>query len=410
MSGPLRIALLAFRGNPRSGGQGVYVTRLATALTHLGHHVEVVAGPPYPELQPDVPLVPLPSLELYREEDPFRPVRPPRGPIDHLELVHMRTGGYPEPLAFTLRALRWLRRHPGRFDVVHDNQSLGYGLLGLLRLGLPVVSTVHHPITVDLRLELTKIRNPARRLAVRRWYGFWRMQRRVARRLPRLITVSEAAAADLAAAFDVPRSRIAVVPNGVDTTVFRPLPRAPRPAETIVVTTSADSALKGLPVLCEALAKVRTERPVELVVVGKPGPRHGPTRSTIDRLNLGEAVRFTGPLPQNRLVDLYASADVAVVPSLYEGFSLPAVEAMACAVPLVATTGGALPEVAGADGETALLVPPGDPGALAGALLRVLGDRDLRRRLATAGRERVLSRFTWERTAAATADVYRALL
>ncbi len=107
------------------------------------------------------------------------------------------------------------------------------------------------------------------------------------------------------------------------------------------------------------------------------------------------------------MVELFAEASVAVVPSLYEGFSLPAVEAMASGVPLVATTGGALPEVVGESGTTGLLVPPGDPSALAAAIGTVMGDPELAARLAAHARQRVLDRFTWRACAVATADSYR---
>ena len=105
--------------------------------------------------------------------------------------------------------------------------------------------------------------------------------------------------------------------------------------------------------------------------------------------------------------DQVAEAGVAVVPSLYEGFSLPAVEAMACGVPLVATTGGALPEVVGEHGTTGLLVPPGDPGSLAAAIAAIMEDPELAARLAANARRRVLERFTWQACAAATAEHYR---
>jgi glycosyltransferase involved in cell wall biosynthesis len=107
------------------------------------------------------------------------------------------------------------------------------------------------------------------------------------------------------------------------------------------------------------------------------------------------------------MIELYAQAEVAVVPSLYEGFSLPAVESMACGVPLVATRGGALPEVVGDDGVTGMLVTPGDPGELAAAIERVLSDAQLAARLSDNGRRRVLERFTWQACAAATAENYR---
>jgi len=175
-----------------------------------------------------------------------------------------------------------------------------------------------------------------------------------------------------------------------------------------MTTASADVPLKGLVYLLEALAKLRTEREdAHLVVVGQPRGA-SPVTAAIARFGLEGAVRFVGGEPDSRLAERYAEACVAVVPSLYEGFSLPAIEAMACGVPLVATTGGALPEVVGPDGVAALAVPPGDPGALASAVARILDGTGLARRLGSAGRARVLARFGWDRVAAATAEEYRA--
>ena len=167
----------------------------------------------------------------------------------------------------------------------------------------------------------------------------------------------------------------------------------------LMTTTSSDVPMKGLVPLLEALAKVRTERDdAELVIIGKPKGK-SKIPALIDKLGLTNSVRYVSGVTTERIVELYAEAEVAVVPSLYEGFSLPAVEAMACGVPLVATTGGALPEVVGTDGETGLMVPPGDPDALAHMLLRTLGDADLRARIGAAGRARVLDNFTWRATA-----------
>jgi glycosyltransferase involved in cell wall biosynthesis len=409
---PLRVALLAYRGNPHSGGQGVYVHYLSRELLALGHHVEVFSGPPYPRLAPGVPCVEVPSLDLYRPEDPFRTpaLQEFRDLIDVGEFAIMCGAGFPEPLTFSLRARRALRSRGADFDVVHDNQCLGYGILGIARDGLPVVGTVHHPITVDRAVELAAHEGDwQRQLSIRRWYGFVRMQKRVARRLPRVLTVSESSAGDIAAQMGVRRDRLSVVPVGVDTALFRPLPHVARVPGRLMTTASADVPLKGLVPLLEALAKVRTERRAELVIVGQP--RDGSlVPATIERLGLEGAVTIAGVVDNLRMIELYASAEVAVVPSLYEGFSLPAVEAMACGLPLVTTTGGALPEVVGADGECALLVPPNDPGALAGAIVRALDDAGLRARLGAAGRERVLRRFTWRATAEATVDVYRSVM
>lgn len=406
----LRVALLTYRGNPRSGGQGVYVRNLSRSLSALGHRVEVLSGQPYPDLDADarVTLTRLPSLDLYRPEAPFKPDRTVRDAIDLLEFTTMCSGGFPEPLTFSLRAWSELRRRRTEFDVVHDNQCLGYGLLGLRREGLPVLATIHHPIRIDRRLEMAEARG-MRRIALRRWYAFTRMQARVARRLPRLLTVSEAARDLIVKEMGARSDRIAVVPNGVDAALFRPHPGRPRKPGRVVATASADVPLKGLAPLLRAFAQVRAQRRAELVVVGKPRA-NGPTPRLLAELELNGSVRFVNGLTDPELVSLYAEADAAVVPSLYEGFSLPAVEAMACGLPLVATTAGGLPEVVGRDGEAALLVPPGDADALARGIVTLLADARLRRRLGDRGRARVLERFTWEAAARGTAERYREVM
>ncbi|MEO3766478.1 glycosyltransferase family 4 protein [Streptomyces sp. B8F3] len=407
---PLRIALLSYKGNPYCGGQGVYVRHLSRELARLGHRVEVIGAQPYPVLDPGVTLTELPSLDLYRQPDPFR--TPARGEyrdwIDLLEVGTMWTGGFPEPLTFSLRARRHLAARRGDFDVVHDNQTLGYGLLGGTRaLGAPLVTTVHHPITVDRDLELTAAPDWRRRYSVRRWYGFTRMQRRVARRLPAVLTVSGSSRTQITAQLGVRPERVHVVPIGADTELFTPDPAVPRVPGRIVTTASADVPLKGLVHLVEALAKIRTEQPdAHVVVVGKRA-EDGPVAQAVERFGLGGAIRFVTGISDEELVGLLRSAQVACVPSLYEGFSLPAAEAMATGTPLVATTGGAIPEVAGPDGETSLAVPPGDAGALATAVTRLLSDAPLRARLGAAGRARVLARFTWAQAAKQTADRYR---
>lgn len=400
----LRIALLSYRGNPHSGGQGVYVNQLSKALAELGHSVEVFAGPPYPDLDPGIGLTRLDSLDLYRHEDPFR--TPSRDEfndwIDILEYSVMCTAGFPEPLTFSLRAARELIARRDGFDVVHDNQCLGYGLLQIQR-HTPVVGTIHHPCSLDKKFEIVQADGWKKQASLRRWYGFTRMQGRVARRLPRLISVSEAAKEDVQREFGVPSRAIDVIHNGVNLDLFRPLPDVTRRPGRIVTTASADVPLKGLVYLIEALAKIRTEREADLVVIGK-ARKNGVVKAAIERFGLEKVVRFEQGVDAQRLVELYAEAEVACVPSLYEGFSLPAIEAMACRVPLVATRAGALPEVVG---DAGVLVPPRDAGALATAIGSLLRDKSQRVALGAAGRRRVLNHFTWRAAAEATVAAYR---
>jgi glycosyltransferase involved in cell wall biosynthesis len=402
---PLRIALLSYRSKPHSGGQGVYVRHLSRELAARGHHVTVFSGQPYPTLDPGPVLCEVPSLDLYRDEDPFRTPAfgELRGWADALEVAMMWGGAFPEPLTFSLRALRALRERSGDFDIVHDNQGLGYGMLGVRRLGIPLVTSIHHPISVDRRLALDGL-SWYRRLDKGRWYGFVRMQGQVARRVGPLLTVSSASRGDICRDFGVDPSKVHVVPLGVNTQVFHPRHDEPRVPGRIVTVTSADMPLKGLATLLRAVAKLVTERDTHLVVVGTPSDA---TRELLTQLALGTQVTFVSGLPDEDYARLLASAEVAVIPSLYEGFSLPAVEHMASGTPLIASRAGALPEVTG---DAALLVPPGDPEELAAALRTLLDDEATRADYSVRGLERVRKRFAWSAVALATEAIYQQVI
>lgn len=408
---PLRIAFLIYRGNPYSGGQGVYTRYLTKALVDLGHEVEVFSGPPYPVLDEGVKFTPVPSLDLYREPDPFRIPWPWefKSWIDVEEFAIMASGGFPEPRTWSHRIRRVLKNRVGDFDVVHDNQCLGSGLLGVVKDGWPLLTTLHHPITVDRDLDVSHTTNPFKRMTLGRWYQFLGMQKRVAKQLPRLITVSSSSKRDITAQMGVPADKMGVVAVGVDHMRFRRLPEVTKVKGRLMTTASADVPLKGLMPLLEAVAKVKTERDITLTLVGKP--RSGSkVANRVAELGLQDIVQFHTGISDDRMVELFNEAEVAVVPSLYEGFSLPAVEAMACSTALVATTGGALPEVVGTDGTTGILVPPNDPGALAEAIIRVLDNKTLRESLERNGRKRVESMFTWKACAEGTVREYREVM
>jgi len=408
LSRPLRVAFLVYRGNPHCGGQGVYSRHLTRELAEMGHEVTMFAGQPWPVADHPVTLEKVPSLDLYRRENPFRVPWPHefRTVEDVQEFAIMGGAGFPEPYAFSRRVYKQLRHRRHEFDLVHDNQCLGRGLLSFVRDGWPFVHTLHHPITVDRDLELAHATSLHRRLTLRRWYGFLGMQMHVARRLPRHLTVSENSKKDIVAQMRVHPDTLHIVPVGVYQQQFRPLPHIARVPGRLMTTASADVPLKGLSYLIEALAKVRTEREdAHLVVIGRPRLKSR-VPAQIERLGLQGAIEFVSGVSNERIVELYAEAEIAVVPSLYEGFSLPAIEAMACAVPLITTTGGALPEVVGPNGESAVTVEPADPGALAQQIVAVLNNDDLRAGLGARGRARVLDRFTWRRTAEGTAEHY----
>lgn len=419
MSGPdaqldpehLRIALLSYRGKPHVGGQGVYVRHLSKALVDLGHHVEVLGGPPYPILDDRVPLVELPSLDIWSDPHPMRKPRiwEWKDWTDVAEHASFSTGNFSEPMAFSLRAWRHLRNRRSEFDLIHDNQTLGWGILRLQQEGWPILETIHHPITVDRKLELEHARTAWEKFGKRRWYAFTKMQSQVAQRMTRIMSVSESSKGDIAADHGVDADKIHVVPVGVDPELFLPVAGVERRPGHLVTTASADVAMKGLKFLLEAVAKLRTERHIELTIIGKRRPDSHASQ-VMTKLGLDDCVEFVSGVPDQRIVELYSEAELAVVPSLYEGFSLPAIEAMSCGVPLVATTGGALPEVTGIHNETCFQTEPGDSEALAATIRTALDDPELRATVGAQGRQRVIDQWSWRHTALRTVEQYRAVL
>ncbi len=408
-NGPLRIAYLTYRGKPHVGGQGVYTRHLTKALVDLGHHVEVFGGQPYPILDPRVQLHQLPSLDIFNDAHPGR--FPAYWEINDwpnfVESAQFLKGTFGEPRSFSIRAHRALKTRVNDFDIVHDNQCLGYGILKIEKI-IPTIVTLHHPITKDRKLEMEHTPTWWKRKAIGRWYSFVEMQGKVASKMPRVVVVSKNSIDDIHTDMKVSLDRMRLVPVGVDHELFSPKPSMQRKPGHMITTASADVALKGLSYLLEALAKLRTEREVHLTIIGKP--REGANADLIRSLGLEDCITHVSGVTDERIVELYAEAELAVVPSLYEGFSLPAIEAMATGTCLVATTGGALPEVTGVDNDTVLSCPAGDAEALAAAIRRGLDSKELRDRIGAAGRARVVERWSWRHCAALTVNQYKEVL
>ncbi|MCL6416514.1 glycosyltransferase family 4 protein [Aestuariirhabdus sp. Z084] len=405
ISRPLRIALLGYRSDPFVGGQGIYLKFLSKALVELGHQVDVLSGPPYPDLDPRVGLIRIPSLDLFACDSHVKALRwrHLRSYSDTFEWCSMLTGGFSEPYTFSRRVAKYLRSSAKPYDLVHDNQSLGYGLLTLQRRGIPVVTTIHHPIHRDRQLALDAAPNWKFRLLVRRWHSFLRMQEKVVSQLTNVVTVSEQSRQDISGAFGICQSRIDLIHNGIDTQTFTPNSEVAVDPWQLITTASADQPLKGLRFLLQALAQLRPDFPqLKLLVVGKLQPS-GTTARLIDKLELASAVRFVSGISTEALVEHYNRSAIAISPSLYEGFGLPAGEAMACGCAVISSDGGALPEVVG---DAGMLVPAGDSGQLANGIATLLRDPELRKELGLRGRARVVERFSWQRAAIQFSNYY----
>lgn len=404
---PLRICLLSYRSNPHCGGQGGYVRNLSHALTSLGHTVDVVSGQPYPELNNGARLIRMPSLDLYNPDDLFR--MPNAGELSDssnlIEWLGTSSMGFPEPFTFGIRAYRYLKTRLNRYDIVHDNQSLSYGVWAL-KNRIPTIATIHHPITVDRDIAVASEPEFWKKIKHLRWYSFLDMQKRVSRTLPRVITVSDCARKDICREFNIPENRFSIVPNGINTDLFFPVPEIEREKNRVIVTNSADTPLKGLHYLLEAIARISKIRDIHLVVVGMP-KKNGIVEKLVRQLDIANRITFTGRITNEEFVLQYARATVAVVPSVYEGFGLPAGEAMACGVPVISTTGGALPEVVG---DAGILVPPADSGALECAILKVMDNPEHAAQIGDAGYRRVQQHLTWKAAAGKTVNAYRQVI
>ncbi len=400
----LNICLLSYRSHPFCGGQGVYVHHLSKALKNLGHHVDVITGPPAPRLDKHIDLFHLPGLDLYNPENLFRmpSLRELTDPVNLLEWLGVSTMGFPEPFTFGLRAYRFLKKKNSNYDIVHDNQSLSYGIRSI-STRMPTIATIHHPITVDRDLAVKAARTFWAKIKQLRWYSFIGMQKKVAGTLSRIITVSNASKQDIGRDFKIPLERFRVVPNGIDTDLFYPIPGIKRENNRIIVTSSAETPLKGLRYLLQAVAAISAFRNIKLVVVGDLR-QNGDIEGCIRSLGIKDCVGFTGRIDSDAFVRQYAKAGIAIVPSIYEGFGFPAGEAMACGVPVISTTGGALPEVVG---DAGILVPPANPKALVDAVLTLMDRPDQAQRMGRAGFHRVRERFTWKRAAEKTVEAYK---
>lgn len=405
----LRIALLGYRSHPHVGGQGIYLKYLSRALTEMGHQVDVISGPPYPELDDNVGLVKLPSLDLYAHPNPTKALtwKHLRSFSDSFEWFSKLTGGFAEPYTFSRRAYKYIRANKHKYDVIHDNQCLGYGLLKLQKLGIPVVSTIHHPITRDRQLALDAESDWGMRLLVRRWYAFLGMQTTVAQRLHHVITVSRQSMQDIFLAFGRETQGTQVIPNGIDTNVFKPRPELAKVPFRIITTASSDQPLKGQRVLLEAIAQLRAQYPqLHLQIVGKL-KAGGSTETLLQDLKLQDCVSFLQGISTQALAEAMNQAQIAITPSLYEGFGLPAGEAMASGTAVISSDGGALPEIVGKAG---MVVPAGDSQALAKAIAQLFDDDTLRGSLEQAGRKRIESEFSWPIAAASLTAYYQDML
>tara|TARA_B100000676_G_scaffold293965_1_gene331377 strand:- start:765 stop:2012 length:1248 start_codon:yes stop_codon:yes gene_type:complete len=393
----LKIALLSYRSARFGGGQGVYIRDISFALSLMGHDVDVISGPPYPQLHEGIKLIKLPGLNLFETfsfKDRIEKFKKKKNKNmdDFYEFFLTLTGGFPELRTFGNRANKYLKENDD-YDVVIDNQSISYGMIEIQKR-FPFIEIIHHPITFDFKFELASSKKIKYKISRYLWYSFLKMQKRVAPQIKNIITPSQSSKNGIIAELKCKNSNITVINNGLDTQEFFPVPNSARNKNRLITTASADVPLKGLDYSLKALKLLKEENPkIHLIVIGGY-KKDGHTERLIKELGIKQNVIFKKNITKNEITQLYSTSSVAIVSSLYEGFGYPVIEAMSCEVPIIATNVSSIPELVSDFGT---LIEPKNENQLKENVLKVMENYDYFKDIAIKGRQHVVETFNWSK-------------
>jgi len=396
----LNIAILSYRSARFGGGQGVYIRDISFALSLMGHRVDVISGPPYPELHDGIKLIELPGLNLF-ETFSFKDrlnkfiKKKSKTNDDYYEFFSTLIGGFPELRTFGNRANKFLNSNKD-YDIIIDNQSISYGMIEIQKR-FPLVEIIHHPITFDFKFELASTKKIKYKISRYLWYSFLIMQKKVAPKLETIVTPSKSSKNGIVAEFNCKSSNITVINNGLDYEEFAPISNIERNKNRLITTASADVALKGLDFSLKALKLLKKNNPkIHLIIIGAP-KKNGHTEKLIKKLNIEDNVIFKKNISKEKIKELYSTSSIAIVSSLYEGFGYPVIEAMSCEVPLIATNISSIPELVRSYG---ILIDPKDEKKLSFNIEKVLNNYDDYKDNAIKGRQHVIETFNWSKITA----------
>ena len=393
----LNIAILSYRSAKFGGGQGVYIKDISFALSLMGHNVDIISGPPYPDLHDGVKLIKLPGLDLFETfsfKDRFKKFKKKKSKNfdDYYEFFIALAGGFPELRTFGNRANNYLKIN-NNYDVIIDNQSISYGLIEIQKR-FPLIEIIHHPITFDFKFELAASKKIKYKISRYLWYSFLKMQKRVAPKLQNIITVSQSSKKGIIEESNSNKNKCQDITHALDHEELSPKEQSVRDLNRLITTASADVPLKGLDYSLKALKILKKDNPnIHLIVIGSP-KKGGHTERLIKELNIKDNVFFKKHISKEEIRQLYSTSSVAIVSSLYEGFGYPVIEAMSCEVPLIATNVSSIPELVGKYG---LLIDPKDENLLSNKIKNVLSNYDEHKKTAIQGRQHIIKTFNWSK-------------
>ncbi len=394
----LNIAISSYRSAPFGGGQGIFIYELSRALQALGHNVDIISGPPYPNLEPEINLIKSPGLDLFSTfvlQDRISLLRNKKNKSldDWYEFFSALLGGFPEIKTFGGRLKELLRN--SSYDILIDNQSISFGILEIQK-NLPVLEIIHHPITKDYKYDIKFSKGIIQKISKWRWFSFLNMQKKVAPKLMAISTPSLSSKNDIARDFNVSCKKISVIPNGIDFEVFSPKSNITRITGQLITTASADVPLKGLDFTLKAIAELIKDYPyLRLIIIGAPRIG-GHTERLIKKLKIEANIVYKTNLTKEEIAIEYANSNIAIVSSLYEGFGFPVGEAMACSIPLIATNVASIPEITGNFAE---LVPACDSKSIEDSIRNILSNPFEYQSRANEGRKHIIDNFDWKKIA-----------
>lgn len=403
----LKIALLSYRSDPFSGGQGIYIKNISEALHNRGHEITIFSGNPLPEVNKAIKVVRIETPGFFETFDSLERLKIftslEKNRLNFMDFFETFTGTFTEPVFFGERLVKnkYFQETVDEFDIFHDNQSISSYPETVLK---KLVTTLHHPIHVDKEIDLTTEKSFLTRLSIKRWYSFLNFQKKNLKAVKKVISPSLSSKNDICRYFDYPSKNISVIWNGINLDDCKFHQRESFNANFVTII-SADVPMKNLKTVLKALYLLKQEGiNAKLTIVGD---LREDNNKLIDRLGLTKEITYKSKLPRKQLIQSLNNADIGIAPSKYEGFGFPLVEMIATGLPVIVSDKASLPELAGNAG---LIFNSSDSNDLKEKMKELIENAALRNKVTENSKLRRDDFFGWDEYAKKLEDLYKEII
>ena len=403
----LKIALLSYRSDPFSGGQGIYIKNISEALHNRGHEITIFSGNPLPEVNKAIKVVRIETPGFFETFDSLERLKIftslEKNRLNFMDFFETFTGTFTEPVFFGERLVKnkYFQETVDEFDIFHDNQSISSYPETVLK---KLVTTLHHPIHVDKEIDLASEKSFLSRLSIKRWYSFLNFQKKNLKAVKKVISPSLSSKNDICHYFDYPSKNISVIWNGINLDDCKFHQRESFNANFVTII-SADVPMKNLKTVLKALYLLKQDGlNAKLTIVGD---LREDNKKLIDRLGLTNEITYKSKLPRKQLIQSLNNADIGIAPSKYEGFGFPLVEMIATGLPVIVSDKASLPELAGNAG---LIFNSSDSNDLKEKMKELIENAALRNKVAENSKLRRDDFFGWDEYAKKLEDLYKEII